>query len=463
MQIGTRSSLSCSQESPTDAQGHPSTAGRRKRSAGSPELGSSEMPMGAGEPSGSKSRGPSSKHAGSNPPSATPDVASTENSSYPRARRTSRKEKELSQELDRMCFFDVASLTRGRLITGIHFLAKNKHANQYTYRAPKTTQTPIKRPGPSTSASGPGHDHGTRRNPPQSRVVASPSPVPLSWNVPDHLSHLTPLLPTPSPVGVNVNVGGDVKVVEKGVRVRWPGKRTTIGEMRRRVRGMMEFVARAQLEAGERERRVGMLKTALSEVSGPGPSSKDVVDANDDAALPLGAELDVTMAEPDTESVDVKPITSNDPITDVVNTETLPKIEDTDTSLVPFPTGNQPLGTSTSTPLSLPPIESAQLPSRSLAQSTEPPTPISRTTPPPQTQTRTRSQARSATPQLPQLPTVSTTQLLDELTRELIQFQERFGAAKDGKVYRDRTERERRTRGGGGTSQGDGLMAGYSL
>jgi hypothetical protein len=51
----------------------------------------------------------------------------------------------------------------------------------------------------------------------------------------------------------------------------------------------------------------------------------------------------------------------------------------------------------------------------------------------------------SSTP--PKDPGPTTTQLLDELTRELIQFQERFGAGREGKVYRERTDRERRTRG----------------
>ena len=52
----------------------------------------------------------------------------------------------------------------------------------------------------------------------------------------------------------------------------------------------------------------------------------------------------------------------------------------------------------------------------------------------------------------------TTTQLLDELTRELIQFQERFGAGREGKVYAaSRVEaRERRTRGAPITGGGGG-------
>jgi len=58
----------------------------------------------------------------------------------------------------------------------------------------------------------------------------------------------------------------------------------------------------------------------------------------------------------------------------------------------------------------------------------------------------TRNSHDPTAPGSPAGPT--TTQLLDELTRELIQFQERFGAGREGKVYpSNRAEtRERRTR-----------------
>lgn len=71
------------------------------------------------------------------------------------------------------------------------------------------------------------------------------------WSLPDHLSHLTSLLPTPAPVPLKVP---SVSVSSEGVRrdtkdemptkVRWPGRRMTIGEMRKRVRGILDFVGR---------------------------------------------------------------------------------------------------------------------------------------------------------------------------------------------------------------------------
>jgi hypothetical protein len=65
--------------------------------------------------------------------------------------------------------------------------------------------------------------------------------------------------------------------------------------------------------------------------------------------------------------------------------------------------------------------------------------------------TSTQQSSFSLQPGVPANP--STNQLLDEITRDLIQFQERFGAAREAKVFRERTEtRERRARGGVGVA-----------
>ncbi|KAF9510043.1 hypothetical protein BS47DRAFT_105838 [Hydnum rufescens UP504] len=229
---------------PTDVAESSSNT-RRKRSAGSPESTRSDAVNADAPPSRPKS----SKHPSN--ASSVSDPAAGDSGPLGRGRRSSRKEKEPSLDVD-------AS-------------GKSKHPNQYTYRVPKQ---PIA--SPSKRAGNAAHEHGTRRNPPQPRPAASPSPVPLSYNIPDHFSHLAPLLPHPTPQGVSVKVGPneDNRILEKGVKVRWPPKRTTIGEMRRRVRGMMEYVARAQLEAGERERRADMLRAALQENALTVPSTE---------------------------------------------------------------------------------------------------------------------------------------------------------------------------------------------
>ena len=107
--------------------------------------------------------------------------------------------------------------------------------------------------------------HPSHRGPSLRRINLHPR-FPLSYDVPDHFSHLVPLLPHPTPQGISVPirvklvptatgvVDGDgnaeadgsvhtrvVLQTEKGVKVRWPPKRT-IGEMRRRVRAMMDGV-----------------------------------------------------------------------------------------------------------------------------------------------------------------------------------------------------------------------------
>lgn len=84
------------------------------------------------------------------------------------------------------------------------------------------------------------------------------------WSLPDHLSHLTSLLPTPVPVPLKVP---SVSVSSEGVRrdtkdemptkVRWPGRRMTIGEMRKRVRGILDFVGRWPVDEDVAEDKEG--------------------------------------------------------------------------------------------------------------------------------------------------------------------------------------------------------------
>ncbi|KAG8714040.1 hypothetical protein FRC11_010100, partial [Ceratobasidium sp. 423] len=120
---------------------------------------------------------------------------------------------------------------------------KPKHPNQYTYRGAKP---PLSSRRPNND-SAPYPSGGTRRTAAAAAAAAterapSPSPLPTTWSLPDHLSHLADLLPTPLPRGVPVrtSAGADLSI-EKNAKIRWPGKRTTIGDMRKRVRGMLEW------------------------------------------------------------------------------------------------------------------------------------------------------------------------------------------------------------------------------
>lgn len=116
------------------------------------------------------------------------------------------------------------------------------------------------------------------------------------WGMPEHLSHLAFLLPSstgPEPLKVSVastkgmpstsnsKTGSTstaikdsktdritqaspqpfqlISLSEPNTKIRFPGKRTTMGEMRKRVRNILDFVSRLQIESAERERRLKFL------------------------------------------------------------------------------------------------------------------------------------------------------------------------------------------------------------
>ena len=358
-------------------------------------------------------------------------------------------------------------------------VGKLKHPNQYTYRGgpPIGTFTNVASTNkPSPAKNGKSGEHGARKSAPQSsRAVAtqnqSPSPIPLSYNVPDHFSHLVPLLPHPTPQGISVpirvelvptttgiidgdgsaEVDGSVHTrivlqTEKGVKVRWPPKRTTIGEMRRRVRAMMEYVARAQLDAGERERRAEMLRAAAVEAQAeasallgaehesivPSSGAKGERERNGNShstATLAPTEFDVQQAAP-TMAETATPLPNGDIDTEMADGDTGASSSD--------PSRKQPK-TEEVLEAALPPDDHGQADN----------TPPTATTSTPPTGPRTPAILSSCNLSAPVTPVgPTTTQLLDELTRELIRFQERFGAGREGKVYpSNRAEtRERRTR-----------------
>ncbi|KAF8513143.1 hypothetical protein BU17DRAFT_95635 [Hysterangium stoloniferum] len=171
-----------------------------------------------------------------------------------------------------------------------------RHANQYTYRKP-VAPTPPRRPGANgvhppnghgAASTSSGHDHGTRRNAHAPHLHAPPPPQPLltTWGLPDYLTHLSSELPTeiPQPVEVRIfEVPGEGAateaapsvtacediVLERGVKVKWPAKRTNVGDMNKRVRGIIDWVGREQASASARRRRRDALNQALQEQGQP--------------------------------------------------------------------------------------------------------------------------------------------------------------------------------------------------
>lgn len=162
-------------------------------------------------------------------------------------------------------------------------------------------------------------------------------PLLTSWGLPDYLTHLASELPTEVPRPVYVRVldpsteqsrtadtgaivtGGttnttepnnalpgavqvpplpmeDAHVLERGVKVKWPAKRTSVSDMNKRVRGIIDWVGREQAAALERRRRREALRRALViQQQQQAPSSVDDVEvANTDVLL---NEPEVTLSK----------------------------------------------------------------------------------------------------------------------------------------------------------------------
>jgi len=89
-----------------------------------------------------------------------------------------------------------------------------------------------------------------------------------SWGLPDYLAHLESILPSdvPPPLEVPSAIGEGTEVtLERGVKVKWPSKRMSVGDMNKRVRAIFEWVGREQASASERSRRKAALDKAARE------------------------------------------------------------------------------------------------------------------------------------------------------------------------------------------------------
>lgn len=116
-----------------------------------------------------------------------------------------------------------------------------------------------------------------------------------SWNLPDYLAHLEPMLPTntPRPLEVRSGVATGVResverTVERGVKVRWPSKRTSVGDMSKRVRAILEWVGREQATHSERQRRTNALRRVLTSTIS---ASAEPAAAAAAAAMLLGSDV----------------------------------------------------------------------------------------------------------------------------------------------------------------------------
>ena len=113
-----------------------------------------------------------------------------------------------------------------------------------------------RRGGHSTKVDVGSTSHPRAHHNPHTYAVAQ-QPLYTSWGLPDYLAHLEPMLPTDVPKPLEIHASKDFADVstERGVKVKWPSKRTSIGDMNKRVRALVEWVGREQAGALERDRR----------------------------------------------------------------------------------------------------------------------------------------------------------------------------------------------------------------
>ncbi|PWN50141.1 hypothetical protein IE53DRAFT_396115 [Violaceomyces palustris] len=203
---------------------------------------------------------------------------------------------------------------------------KPKHPNQYTYRNKEKTGSKDLARGSGQASTSTLTSNSPSPSPSKSRAEASrrgnrdlagsrtSTPAPgdtngggrshnpgAPWGLPDHLAHLAYLLPmqakpshggglpstsnkgsTPSsnprrtalaasasspvitglPMPTSPNAPQPFRVmsaIEPTTKVRFPARRMTMGEMRKRVRNIGEYVTRTQIEAVDREKRMRLL------------------------------------------------------------------------------------------------------------------------------------------------------------------------------------------------------------
>jgi hypothetical protein len=73
------------------------------------------------------------------------------------------------------------------------------------------------------------------------------------------------MLPSDVPRPLSIAGARESAPAERAVRVRWPAKRTSVGDMNKRVRALVEWVGREQAAAEQRVRRVEALKDAMDD------------------------------------------------------------------------------------------------------------------------------------------------------------------------------------------------------
>ncbi|EST10017.1 Zinc finger, RING/FYVE/PHD-type [Kalmanozyma brasiliensis GHG001] len=260
--------------------------------------------------------------------------------------------------------------------------SKPRHPNQYTYRNKDRNGAAIPSNGQKTGNSSTSNltSHSPSPSPSKGRAenarraaardhgsqIGTPAPEPSSssrgghqtssaqWTLPEHLTHLAYLLPHASgsrleaskstaSAADNGSANGSGSGTKKGsasssgqtssvpsppastsfptpfqvlssigssTKVRFPSRRMTMGEMRKRVRNIGEYVTRSQIEAVEREKRMkllGIVPPYMEEMEEDADevaevTQDDVKEAGDAANADAGTEENVVDAEEKTQA-----------------------------------------------------------------------------------------------------------------------------------------------------------------
>lgn len=228
---------------------------------------------------------------------------------------------------------------------------KPKHPNQYTYR-PKSgsttttniaavnevkkavTASPSRRhatanEGASTRRAGISSTRGGTPAGFSSMNANSVAVASLTWGLPDHLQQYSHLLPTSQPVPLEVITPRPMNMrfpppdmhgpnryathLEPPTKVRFPTKRITIGEMRKRVRSILEYAGRIQLEEANRNQRAKMLglepiSAECSEINYKSSSaSRESSEKHDTAESSGGEATEIVVTRPSPPAAEDRP------------------------------------------------------------------------------------------------------------------------------------------------------------
>lgn len=256
--------------------------------------------------------------------------------------------------------------------------AKRSGNNSRTKSSNAPKRPPASHSIPHSTASA-AHEHGTRRNQtngPTGQTIGSnvsessrayrnshayavsQQPLYTSWNLPDYLAHLEPMLPTDAPQPLEVRSGGVGaastsargesvdRTMERGVKVKWPSKRMSVGDMNKRVRSLVEWVGREQATALDRMRRRVALSNAFQTEARNSERTRELgkvgmgIVVSDSAMIMEGLEVD-SPALADGPSaleniVKISPATPTYDLNDVQSSATMKMMEELMEELIGF-------------------------------------------------------------------------------------------------------------------------------